>query len=90
MRSYGCGEALEWQVNDTAEEEHHGKTGADNVSTWFFSSWIFSLIALETKKMSPKEGPRRLAAVGATMVALGMAEVKEAQMVGSLQTISDL
>ena len=40
--------------------------------------------------MSPKEDPKRVAIVGATLVALGMDGVKEAQMVGSLQTILDL
>ena len=35
---------------------------------------VFSLIALDKEKMSPKEDPRRVAAVGARLVELGMAE----------------
>ena len=37
------------------------------------------------RKMSLTEAPRRVVPVGAIMVALGVPEVREAKMVGSLQ-----
>ena len=50
---------------------------------------VFSLIISDTEDISPTEAPKRVAAVGATMVALGMAEVREVQVVGSLKTVPD-
>ena len=45
----------------------------------------FLINSFTCRKMALTEAPRRVASVGATLVALGMPEVKEAQIVGSLQ-----
>ena len=47
------------------------------------------MMVLDTKGMSPNEALKRVADVEATMMALGMTEVREAQVAGLLQTISD-